>query len=98
MKSPFFAYQLNCGSAHPIPAEGRESFVMEMTAAGLSAGVHNLDCTSIQTGHRVRKRGPASGWRRNTTSPSDSFVASPLAILADARLYEGLHPLADGPR
>jgi Protein of unknown function (DUF4232) len=43
MKSPFFAYQLNCGAAHPIPSDGRESFVMEMSAAGLSAGVHSLD-------------------------------------------------------
>lgn len=43
MKSQYFAFQLNCSDAHPIPAGGRESFVMEMSAAGLSVGVHGVD-------------------------------------------------------
>jgi hypothetical protein len=42
MKSSFFVYELNCGAAHPIPAYGSESFVMDMTAAGLVAGLHTL--------------------------------------------------------
>ncbi len=43
MKSQYFAFELNCGAAHPIVAGGSESFVMEMTAAGLSSGVHHID-------------------------------------------------------
>ena len=41
-KSQYFAYELNCGAAHPIPARGSESFAIEMTAAGLAAGEHRL--------------------------------------------------------
>ena len=41
-KSQYFAYELNCGAAHPIPARGSESFAIEMTAAGLTAGEHRL--------------------------------------------------------
>lgn len=41
-KSQYFSYELNCGAAHPIPAQGSESFAIEMTAAGLTAGVHTL--------------------------------------------------------
>lgn len=42
MKSPFFAFELNCAAAHPIPANGGESFVIEMTVEGLSPGMHML--------------------------------------------------------
>lgn len=42
-KSQYFAYELNCAAAHPIPAQGSESFAIEMTAAGLTAGVHSLN-------------------------------------------------------
>ena len=41
-KSQYFAYELNCAAAHPIPARGSESFAIEMTAAGLAAGEHRL--------------------------------------------------------
>lgn len=43
LKSQYFAFELNCGAAHKIVAGGSESFVMEMTAAGLSPGVHHID-------------------------------------------------------
>ena len=42
VKSQFFLYQLNCAAAQPIPAYGSESFVMKMTAAGVSPGQHIL--------------------------------------------------------
>ena len=41
-KSQYFSFELNCGAAHPIPAQGSESFAIEMTAAGLAAGEHRL--------------------------------------------------------
>jgi len=41
-KSQSFSYELSCGAAHPIPAQGSERFAIEMTAAGLTAGVHTL--------------------------------------------------------
>ncbi|MFZ0130799.1 MAG: DUF4232 domain-containing protein [Candidatus Dormiibacterota bacterium] len=42
-KSQYFSFELNCGAARPIPARGSESFAMEMTAEGLTAGGHSLN-------------------------------------------------------
>lgn len=42
-------YQLNCDAAHPIPAYGRESFVMRMQSYPAEPGSHSL-CWTLDTG------------------------------------------------
>jgi hypothetical protein len=42
LKSPSSFYQLNCGAAGPIPADGSESFVMNMPSFDVKPGAHLL--------------------------------------------------------
>lgn len=48
-KSPYFAYELNCGAAQAIPADGSERFVMEMPTSGNPPGWHTL-CWTLDRG------------------------------------------------
>lgn len=48
-KSPYFAYELNCGAARPIPADGSEGFVMEMPTSATPPGWHTL-CWTLDKG------------------------------------------------
>jgi hypothetical protein len=55
MKSSSSFYQLNCGAAGPIPADGSESFVMNMPSYDVKPGLHSL-CWTLDTGVAIGPR------------------------------------------